>query len=73
MGNIWDIVLSVLVGVHLLSEYGHYFWEWYSGRKEQNILEDIQNHRKQSTKTEKLIKIQRDLDLIKKRLNINEN
>ena len=70
MDNLWGMIVSFLVVFHLITEYFHYFWEWYTGRKEKNILEDIQNHRKQSTKTERLEKIQADLDLIKERLGI---
>lgn len=72
MDNIWDMVLSILVIVHLGSEYFHYFWEYWTGKRKADILEDIQNHRKQSTKTERLEKIQADLDLIKERLQIND-
>jgi hypothetical protein len=68
----WDAILSMLVIIHLISEYGHYAWEFISGRKEAEILEDIQNHRKLSTKTQKLKQIQKDIDLIKKQLLIKE-
>jgi hypothetical protein len=68
----WDGILSCLVIIHLISEYGHYAWEFISGRREAKILEDIQNHRKMSTKTQKLKKLQRDLDLIKKKLEIDD-
>lgn len=68
----WDAILSILVIIHLISEYGHYAWEFISGRKNEKILEDIHNHRKLSTKTKRLKKIQRDLDLIKDRLLIKE-
>jgi len=68
----WDAILSMLVIVHLISEYGHYAWEFITGRREAIILEDIHNHRKLSTKTKRLRKIQTDLDLIKKRLVIKE-
>ncbi|MHA1816596.1 MAG: hypothetical protein ACTSX1_11355 [Candidatus Heimdallarchaeaceae archaeon] len=68
----WDAILSILVIIHLISEYGHYAWEFISGKREAEILEDIQNHRKMSTKTQKLKKLQRDLDLIKKKLEIND-
>lgn len=63
-------ILSILVVVHLVTEYFHYAWEFFSGRKEKNILSDIQNHRQQSTKTAKLNKIQIDIDIIKKRLGV---
>ena len=66
----WDAILSILVIVHLISEYGHYAWEFVSGRKNEKILEDIHNHRKNSTKTKRLQTIQDDLDLIKKRLQL---
>jgi hypothetical protein len=67
----WNAILSVLVIVHLVSEYWHYAWEYITGRREAKILEDIHNHRKLSTKTKKLQQIQRDLDLIKKHLGIS--
>jgi len=68
----WDAILSMLVIVHLISEYGHYIWEFISGRREANILKDIHSHRKNSTKTKRLKKIQDDLDLIKERLVIKK-
>ena len=68
----WDAILSLLVIIHLISEYGHYAWEFVSGRREVSILNDILKHRKRSTKTEKLIGIQKDLDLIKEKLNIKK-
>ncbi len=68
----WDAILSILVIVHLISEYGHYIWEFISGRKEAGVLDDILQHRKQSNKTERLIHIQDDLDEIKKHLNMEE-
>ncbi|MBR9682616.1 MAG: hypothetical protein GOV02_02985 [Candidatus Aenigmarchaeota archaeon] len=68
----WDAILSILVIVHLISEYGHYIWEFVSGRKEAEVLDDILQHRKQSNKTERLIHIQDDLDEIKKHLNMEE-
>ena len=68
----WDAILSCLVIIHLISEYGHYAWEFFSGRKDTKLLEDIHNYRKMSTKTQKLKQIQVDINLIKKRLNINE-
>jgi hypothetical protein len=66
----WDAILSMLVIIHLISEYGHYAWEFISGRREAKILEDIQNHRKMSTKTQKLRQLQSDINLIKKKLDI---
>lgn len=69
----WNAILSILVIVHLCSEYVHYFLEFISSRKEANILNDIHVHRKKSTKTEQLQKIQSDLDLIKKALQIEED
>jgi hypothetical protein len=66
----WDAILSILVIIHLISEYGHYAWEFISGRREAKILEDIQNHRKMSTKTQKLRQLQSDINLIKKKLDI---
>ena len=46
----WDFVLSILVIIHLISEYGHYIWEFVSGQRETNILKDIQVHRKSPQK-----------------------
>jgi len=66
----WDAILSLLVIIHLISEYGHYIWEFISGRREADKLNDILKYRKKSTKTEKLIGIQKDLDLIKEKLDI---
>lgn len=66
----WDATLSLLVIIHLISEYGHYAWEFISGRRKTNILKDIQKHRKKSTKTHKLKNIQKDLNLIKEKLDI---
>jgi len=68
----WDFLLSVLVIIHLISEYGHYIWEFISGQRETNILKDIQTHRRKSTKTTRLICIQTDIALIKEKLNIHE-
>ena len=68
----WDAILSILVIVHLVSEYSHYAWEFISGRKEANILQDIQTHRMKSTKTKRLIQLQKDIDCIKKCLNIED-
>lgn len=68
----WDAILSCLVIIHLISEYGHYAWEFVSGRRDAKILEDIHNHRKSSTKTKKLKQIQKDLNLIKEKLLIKE-
>jgi len=68
----WNAILSVLVVVHLISEYWHYAWEFFSGRREGKILEDIHNHRMMSTKTKRLKKLQSDIDLIKERLQIKK-
>ncbi len=68
----WDGILSIMVVFHLISEYVHYILEFGFSRKETGILNDILKHRKKSSKTEKLILIQNDLDLIKKRLKIED-
>jgi len=65
-------ILSILVVVHLITEYFHYAWEFFTGRKEKHILSDILNHRQMSTKTAKLCNIQSDITLIKKHLGIEE-
>lgn len=66
----WDAVLSCLVIFHLVTEYVHYFYEYASGRREKNILVDIQRHRMRSKKTAMLQQMQKDLDLIKAKLKI---
>ena len=66
----WDCVLSCLVVFHLVTEYVHYIFEYVSGNREKNILVDIQRHRIRSKKTAMLIQMQKDLDLIKKKLDI---
>ena len=66
----WDAILSCLVIFHLVTEYVHYIYEYCLGNREKNILVDIQRHRMRSHKTAMLIKMQKDLDLIKKELGI---
>ncbi len=66
----WDFILSILVIVHLASEYVHYILEYIGGKREGNVLLDIQKYRRMSKKTEKLDKMQDDLDLIKEKLGI---
>lgn len=63
-------ILSILVVVHLVTEYFHYAWEFFSGRKEKNKLDDILKHRRRSTKTAKLCDIQTDINSIKKHLGV---
>ena len=72
MDNLWDCILSVLVIIHLCSEYIHYFLEWFSSKKEKSVLLDIQNHRKASNKTELLVNMQTDINLIKEKLGITD-
>lgn len=71
--EIWDLILSILVMFHVVVEFIHYGHEYMSAKKEKHYLEDIHKHRKESTKTEKLIKLQNDMSLIKKHLNIIED
>ena len=52
---------SCLVGFHLIAEFAHYGWEFYCGKKEKNVLDDILSHRKASQKTEMLADIQNEL------------
>ena len=66
----WDVILSCLVIFHLVTEYVHYIYEYMSGNREKNILVDIQRHRIRSHKTEMLKQMQRDIDLIKEKLEI---
>ncbi len=69
----WDAVLSCLVIIHLISEYWHYAWEYFSGRKKSNILKDIHKHRMNSTKTQRLKQLQKDVDCIKDCLGIKDD
>ena len=64
----WDMILSILVIVHLCTEYIHYILEYRWGKNDKNILEDIHKHRKKSTKTERLEKIEEALEDIKQLL-----
>ena len=70
--GIWDLILSVLVMFHVVVEFIHYGHEYITAKKEKNLLNDIVDHRKISTKTKKLIQIQKDIDLIKKSIGIRE-
>ena len=68
----WSIIASALVFFHLALELTHYIYEYFATRRGKNILVDIQRHRMRSKKTEMLKKMQRDLDLIKKKLEIGD-
>jgi len=39
--EIWNIVLSILVTIHLISEYFHYIHEFISQRKKSKILLEL--------------------------------
>jgi len=66
----WAVISTVLVAVHLVTEYAHYIIEFLWGRKDKNILKDILDHRKSSRKSEMLVEIVKDLRLIKEHLGI---
>lgn len=66
----WSIISSILVFFHLTLELAHYVYEYFAAKRGSNILIDIQRHRLRSKKTEKLIKLQSDLDKIKEHLGI---
>jgi len=68
----WSFIASVLVFFHLALELAHYVYEWFAARRGKNILIDIQRHRIRSKKTEMLIRMQKDLTAIKKKLNIED-
>ena len=68
----WAVISTVLVGVHLVTEYFHYIIEFLWGRKDKEILTDILKHRKSSRKSEMLVEIVKDLKRIKKHLGIEE-
>ena len=66
--GIWGLILSILVTFHIIIEFIYYGREYVSAKREKNYLEDIHKYRKLSTKTEKLIQIQKDLTEIKRLL-----
>ena len=66
----WSFIASCLVFFHLALELAHYVYEYFAARRGKNILVDIQRHRIRSKKTEMLIQMQNDLNLIKKKLEI---
>ena len=66
----WSFIASVLVVFHLALELAHYAYEWFAARRGNNILIDIHRHRMRSKKTEMLIQMQKDLNVIKKKLKI---
>lgn len=66
----WSIIASVLVFFHLALELAHYVYEYFAARRGKNILVDIQRHRVRSKKTEMLKQMQKDINLIKERLEI---
>ena len=75
--EMWDFILSMLVVFHLGSEYVHYAIEYFTGKREKNVLTDIQRYRQRSKKTQMLEQLQKDvtantksLDAIKKKLGI---
>ena len=63
--TMWDMILSILVILHLCTEYVHYILEYRWGKKDKNILEDIHKHRRKSTKTERLDRIEKGLEEIR--------
>lgn len=68
----WAVISTVLVGIHLVTEYVHYIVEFLWGRKDKQILTDILKHRKSSRKSEMLVEIVKDLKRIKEHLGIEE-
>lgn len=68
----WAIISTVMVAVHLVTEYAHYIIEFLWGKKDKEILKDILNHRKSSRKSEMLVEIVKDLRQIKEHLGIKE-
>ena len=68
----WAVISTVMVAVHLVTEYAHYIIEFLWGKKDKEILKDILNHRKSSRKSEMLVEIVKDLRQIKKHLGIEE-
>ena len=68
----WSFIASMLVVCHLALELAHYAYEYFSAKRGSNILIDIQRNRIRSKKTERLIKLQKDIDLIKEHLGIEE-
>lgn len=68
----WAVISTVMVTVHLFTEYAHYIIEFLWGKKDKEILTDILEHRKSSRKSEMLVEIVKDLKRIKKHLGIEE-
>lgn len=68
----WGMFCSILVGVHLITEYGNYIYNFFSNQTEKEILRDILSHRRQSKKTVLLKSILSDLEEIKEKLGIEE-
>ena len=68
----WAVLSTVMVAVHLVTEYAHYIIEFCWGKKDKDILKDILQHRKSSRKSEMLVEIVKDLRRIKKHLGIEE-
>lgn len=66
----WSVIASILVFFHLALELAHYVYEYFAARRGNNILIDIHRHRLRSKKSEMLKDIQKDLKLIKKKLEI---
>ena len=66
----WAVLSTVMVAVHLVTEYAHYIIEFCWGKKDKDILKDILQHRKSSRKSEMLVEIVQDLRLIKTHLGI---
>lgn len=66
----WAVLSTVMVAVHLVTEYAHYIIEYLWGKKDKEVLKDILKHRKSSRKSEMLVEIVKDLRLIKEHLGI---
>jgi len=68
----WAVISTIMVTVHLVTEYAHYIIEYLWGKKDKEVLTDILKHRKSSRKSEMLVQIVKDLRQIKEHLGIEE-
>jgi hypothetical protein len=65
-----DIIIFILVLFHLCTEYAHYFYDFFTHRKESRNLEALFKHHSSCTNVEKLNQLQLDIDKIKEKLKI---
>ena len=37
----WDIILSIVVGIHMIVEFSNYIYNYFVNKKEKNLLEEV--------------------------------